>query len=157
MTPFKPVRPGQQLSARALNQHQDATEAVAKLTAAPPLELVRQADGYHLRLNPDPPLVAVLNVTGASSVGPGMLDYYPAAVDLFRSSDGTFFQTLPVWLVSRQAASLQTNGDGYYMAVLQDAAVAIGDDGRPVYVTCQYRSLTAVACDDGDLETTLGP
>lgn len=61
-SPFKPVRPGGSLSAREINRLFGLLESLAKMTASPPLEVVRQPDGYHLRFT-RPPSVWV-KVTG---------------------------------------------------------------------------------------------
>jgi hypothetical protein len=50
LPPFRDVRPGGPLSAAELNRAMDEVERLARLTVAPPLELVRDASGLHLRL-----------------------------------------------------------------------------------------------------------
>lgn len=78
-TPFKPVRPGGKLSARALNRLQDTAERSAATTAdaGGGLEVVRSADGVHFRLSALPYLL--VKVTGrvmASTGGTAPNSYY---------------------------------------------------------------------------------
>lgn len=51
MFPFKPVKQSGQISARQMNRANDNIERLAKVTAAPPLEVIRSPDGVHFRLN----------------------------------------------------------------------------------------------------------
>lgn len=88
MGPFKPIRPGQSLKARDLNRVQDTAESLLKITAAPPLEVQRDAGGghgVHLRLNQLDPIWAKITGTGGTGApgfcytGTQLLDSQTAA------------------------------------------------------------------------------
>ena len=92
MVPFRPVKPAGKLSARQLNAAMDGIERLAKVTADPPLEVIRAQDGIHLRDNSLRPMHVRITGGGSganSGSGAGQNGNCYSGIQLVSDNDGS--------------------------------------------------------------------